>query len=150
MFGLVVVVVLFPFLFHSTSIINVRNSSTQHCLCACRILGRPRFFWGWRKSWKPKNLRRMILLKLSFIILVVGPIVWWFDFTLYYTCCVCPVVHLTYLLTECTCGFNWIGLTEFKKWVFNEVAWVRSYLYDELNNYPYLFYTWFMQTCQQC
>lgn len=90
----------------------------------CRILGRLHFFWGWRKSWKRKNLRRMILLEVYLSHYFGG----WTYCLIIYRCTmhVCSVVHFTHLLTECPCfdlsvlWFQyWFGLTEFKKWVFN-------------------------------
>lgn len=110
-----------PFSCIPTSSSSVSSSSTLPA-CLCRILGRQHFFWGWRKSWKPRSWRRMISHKLQFSILMVELNIWWFS--LFYACMsCCSPLHMYFI--ECTYfGFklnrsDWIqGVS------FNEVAWV--------------------------
>jgi len=70
----------------------------------CRILGRQHFFWGWRRNWKPKNLRRMILLELDNNLLLVGFLVWYLSSCIML---VCLVVHLT---TNINCTLLWVSI----------------------------------------
>jgi len=105
-------------LLHSINSYNLVNSYSLFAWILCRILGKQHFFWGWRRNWKPKNLKRMILLELSPCLVSVG-LQCLIIFVMWYDCLCSCSSYILLMWSVLALWIDWRGMLEFLRWVLS-------------------------------